>query len=137
MTCCGAERVLFRRLGVFVGGWTLEAAESVAADGAGPDGVLTTLTALVDAHLVRRVDADDDHAPRFGMLETVRVFAREQLEASGEAEELRDRHAAWCVAEAEAGESFWWEYLARGMVSAHQPGARQYPGSARLAGDAG
>jgi non-specific serine/threonine protein kinase len=110
------ERVLFRRLGVFVGGWTLEAAESVASEGAGPEGVLTPLTALVDAHLVRRVDADYDHAPRFGMLETVRVFALERLEASGEAQELRDRHAAWCMAEAEIDESFWWEYLPAGWL---------------------
>jgi non-specific serine/threonine protein kinase len=98
-----AQRVLFRRLGVFVGGWTLDAAETVAGDGDGPDGILTTLTRLVDANLVRRVDPDGAHAPRFGMLETVRVFALEQLEASGEADGIRDRHATWCVAEAEAG----------------------------------
>lgn len=99
------EHVLFRRLGVFVGGWTLDAAETVAGDGDGPDGVLATVTRLVDANLVRRVDSNDAYAPRFGMLETVRVFALEQLEVSGEADGIRDRHATWCVAETEAGVS--------------------------------
>jgi non-specific serine/threonine protein kinase len=99
------EQVLFRRLGVFVGGWALEAAETVASQGAGPNRVLATLTALVDANLVQRVDLEEAYSPRFGMLEAVRVFAIEQLEASGEDVAIRDRHAAWCVAETEAGVS--------------------------------
>ncbi len=94
------ERVLFRRLAVFVGGFTLEAAEAVTAQ---PGDVFAGVEALADQSLVRRLDivAGELH---FGMLETVREFALEQLEASGEAEEARRRHAAWCLAQAEAAE---------------------------------
>jgi predicted ATPase len=76
------ERRLFARLAVFRGGSTLEAAEAVC------DADLDTLQSLVDKSLVRVRDEG-----RFWMLETIREFAAEQLEASGEAEELRRRHA--------------------------------------------
>jgi tetratricopeptide (TPR) repeat protein len=75
-------RALFARLGVFVGGWTLEAAELVC----GPD-ALDGIAALVDHSLVTRSPG------RFGMLETVREFALERVAASGELEEYRARHA--------------------------------------------
>ena len=84
------EQRLFARLAVFRGGWTLEAAESVA------DADLDTLQSLVDKSLVRVRDAG-----RFGMLETIREFAAEQLEGSGEADALRQRHAAHFLALAE------------------------------------
>jgi predicted ATPase/class 3 adenylate cyclase len=80
----------FARLAVFRGGWTLEAAEEVA----GAD--LDTLQSLFDKSLVRRVDA------RFGMLETIRDYAEERLEASGDVDEFRRRHAAWYLALAES-----------------------------------
>jgi predicted ATPase/class 3 adenylate cyclase len=98
-----AERTLFRRLAVFVGGWTLEAAEAVCAepDGAAPlgVGVLEGLEALVDHSLVQPVDVDGK--ARFRLLYVVREYALERLEASGEAEALRRAHAAYFLALAE------------------------------------
>ena len=86
-----AEQVGFRRLAVFVGGFTLEAAEAVCGGDA-----LDIVASLVDKSLLRLADAGGDE-PRYAILETVREFALEQLEASGEAEEMRRRHAAWCL----------------------------------------
>jgi predicted ATPase/transcriptional regulator with XRE-family HTH domain len=89
------EQVLFRRLAVFAGGWTTEAAEAVCADAVVPVGeVLDRLRALVDSSLiqVRRSENGADE-PRFGMLQTVREFALEQLQAHGQAEAQRERHA--------------------------------------------
>ena len=77
------ERSLFARLGVFVGGFTLEAAEAVC------DADLDTLGSLVDKSLVRR------DGERFVMLETIRDYALERLDASGELDTLRDRHASF------------------------------------------
>jgi predicted ATPase/class 3 adenylate cyclase len=84
------EQQLFTRLSVFVGGAELEAAEAVC------EADLDTLQSLVDKNLVRHTNE------RFWMLETIREYATEQLEKSGEAEELRDRHAEFFVAVAEA-----------------------------------
>ncbi len=102
-----AEQALFRRLAVFAGGWTLDAAKAVADldERLGPD-VLTEVEALLSVSLVQRVEGPEDEpepggAPRFTMLETIREFGLEQLEASGEATATRHRHAAWCVALAE------------------------------------
>jgi tetratricopeptide (TPR) repeat protein len=96
----GDEPALFRRLAVFSGGWTLEAAEAVL----GQDGVLdifTGITALADKSLVRPL-ATTDPEPRFGMLETIREFGLEQLAAAGELDATRGRHAAYLVAFTEA-----------------------------------
>ena len=87
-----AEQALLRRLGVFASGWTLAAAEAVC-DLAGELNVLEGLTSLVDQSLVRPREADGE--ARFGMLATLREFGLEQLEASGEAETLRRRHAEY------------------------------------------
>ena len=75
------EQELFARVAVFAGGCTLEAAEAVA----GAD--LDTLQSLVDKSLVRRT------GDRFWMLETIREFAAERLDASGDSHDLRHRHA--------------------------------------------
>ncbi len=82
------EQVLFRRLAVFVGGWTLADAEAVCADAELPAGaVLERLQALVDSSLIQVYRLDEPTSePRFGMLETVREYALEQLAARGEAE---------------------------------------------------
>jgi predicted ATPase/class 3 adenylate cyclase len=83
------EQRLFARLSVFRGGCTLAAAEDVAAAD------LDTLQSLVDKSLLRFTNE------RFWMLETIRDYAAERMEESGEAEELRRRHAAWFLAFAE------------------------------------
>ena len=96
----GDEPTLFRRLSVFSGGWTLEAAEAVCGD----DGVLdvfTGITALADKSLVRPVVATGLD-PRFGMLETIREFGLEQLTAAGELDATRGRHAEYFVVFSEA-----------------------------------
>jgi predicted ATPase/DNA-binding NarL/FixJ family response regulator len=92
------EQALFRRLAVFVGGFTLEAAEVVV--GLDVDDILEGIASLVDKSLVRRTERDSD-VPRYGMLETVREFGLEQLLASGEEGATRRSHAAWYAAIAE------------------------------------
>jgi predicted ATPase/DNA-binding CsgD family transcriptional regulator len=95
------EQALFRRLAVFAGGFTLEAAETVAPAAGHLDlAVLDGVASLVDQSLLRRTDAPGGE-PRFGMLETVREFALERLETSGEADASREQHAAWSAALAE------------------------------------
>src|SRR5207249_7135538 len=86
------EQRLFARLAVFRGGCTLAAAEEVA----GAD--LDVLQSLVDKSLVRHRD------DRFWMLETIGEFAAERLEDSGEADDMRRRHAEHFVALAEEAE---------------------------------
>ena len=86
-----AEQAFFRRLAVFAGGWTLEAAAAVG--GLALPEALDSLDALVDQSLVvRRTDADA-LVPRFAMLETIRAFGLERLEHRGEEGDARDRHA--------------------------------------------
>jgi predicted ATPase/DNA-binding CsgD family transcriptional regulator len=101
-----AEQTLFRRVAVFAGGWNLDAAEAVDAvvDGAAADvpDTLTGLTSLVDKCLVQaRVDGTESGGLRFRMLETAREFALGALEASGEADTVRRRHAEYFAALAE------------------------------------
>jgi predicted ATPase len=87
------EQRLFRWLGVFAGGFTLEAAEAIAGEGHTPS-TLVLVAALVDKSLVRpQTAAAADPAPRFGMLETIREFALEQLAISGEEAAARAAHA--------------------------------------------
>lgn len=97
-----AEQRLFRSLGVFVGGWTLEAAEAVCA-GLGLElDLLDGLSSLVDKSLIRQRLVDDE--PRFFMLETIREFALECLDEMVELEAARRSHAEYCLALAEAAE---------------------------------
>lgn len=93
----GEERALFRRLAIFAGGWTLEAAESVCDDAPlRREDVLDLLSRLVEKSLV-----EVDVAGRYRMLETVREYAAERLEAAGETNALRERHFACYVRLAE------------------------------------
>ena len=92
------EKTLFRRLGVFVGGFTLESASAVA--GAGED-VLDGVTALVTSNMVIATP-DANGEPRFTMLETIHEFATEQLRASGEVAAIRRTHAMWYMNMAES-----------------------------------
>ena len=99
-----AERVLFRWLSVFAGGWTLEAAEEVCSgDGVDQDDVLEVLSELVDKSLVV-VEAGEERVPRFRMLEPVRQYSQERLQESGTAEQVRERHARYCLALAQEAE---------------------------------
>jgi tetratricopeptide (TPR) repeat protein len=95
------EQKLFRRLSVFAGGCTLEAAEAVCntTEDLGID-VLDGVTALVDnSLLVQRVS--EEREPRFVMLETFREYGREQLAAHGEEAATRKAHAAYMLVIAE------------------------------------
>jgi predicted ATPase/DNA-binding CsgD family transcriptional regulator len=130
-----AEQDLFQRLSVFVGGFTLDAAERVGGDGFAfggvgrgeqevatassslpplsaaspptakpsppergvPPSTLDLLASLVAKSLLRATE-EPDGQPRFAMLETVREFALERLDASGVEDAVRQRHAAWCAA---------------------------------------
>jgi predicted ATPase/DNA-binding XRE family transcriptional regulator len=99
-----SEQRLFRRLGVFVDGWTLQAAEAVCnADGDLPWDAVDGLAALLDQSLVRQFEAPDGK-PRFTMLETIREYACEKLDESGEAERVRQRHRDFFIAFAEQAE---------------------------------
>jgi predicted ATPase/class 3 adenylate cyclase len=114
------ERAVFRRLAVFTGGWRLDAAEAVCGgdDGVERARVLDVLDALVDKSLVALRD-DSDGEVRYRFLETIRDYAAEQLERSGDAAAVCDRFAAWCLALAappsgdkEArGEASWYDRL--------------------------
>ena len=95
------EQALFRRLAVFAGGCTVEAAEAVCGGGGPP--VAAGLEALLGQGLLHRWVGDDGE-PRLGMLETIREYATERLAASGEAEATRDAHLAYFLALAEAAE---------------------------------
>lgn len=92
-----------RALGVFVGGWTLEAARAIGwAEGdMAPHEVLLTIAALVDASLVQ-AEVPAGGAARFSMLELVREYALERQRAAGEAESCRRRHATYYARLAEA-----------------------------------
>jgi predicted ATPase/class 3 adenylate cyclase len=113
------ERALFRRLGVFVGGCTIDAAEAVCDPGGElAIDVLDGLTSLVDKSLLRpgREVAGE---PRFWMLETIREYATGLLQESGELDDLRRRHAEQFLALAEEStkvayggdQALWWARL--------------------------
>jgi predicted ATPase/transcriptional regulator with XRE-family HTH domain len=91
-----AERILFRRLARFAGGWSIEAVEAVCA---GPDlaadGTLDALLGLVDQSVVVAETAGE--SARYRLLETVRAYAAERLDESGEADAVARRHVDWCV----------------------------------------
>ncbi|HEV2072350.1 MAG TPA: tetratricopeptide repeat protein [Thermomicrobiales bacterium] len=93
------EQALFRRLSVFAGGFTLEAADAVAAgDQLGLD-MVESLERLTEQSLVQQTEESGE--PRFTMLETIREYGLEQLEGQGEADEAHQRHGAYFLSLAE------------------------------------
>ncbi|MGH2614031.1 MAG: ATP-binding protein, partial [Thermomicrobiales bacterium] len=95
------EQALFRRLGVFVGGFTLEAAAAMmGAQEMGHGAILDGVASLVDKSLVRTID-DRDAEPRYLMLETVRELGLEQLAARSAVEDARAAHASYFLTLAE------------------------------------
>ncbi|HEV2744792.1 MAG TPA: hypothetical protein VGV91_16665, partial [Rubrobacter sp.] len=115
------ERVLFRRLSVFAGGFSLTAAEAVGAAGkVGTEEVPELLGRLVEQSLVVAEVIGNEEA-RYGMLEPIRQYALERLEESGEAEKARRRQAEYFLELAEraapeltrAAQTEWLERLAR------------------------
>jgi predicted ATPase/class 3 adenylate cyclase len=102
------EKSLFRRLSVFVGGWTLEAAEAVGAVDAGESvDAFQGLASLVDQSLVDEWPTSDTLAdePRYGMLESIREFASEQLAASGEIVQAERAFETFFIRRAEVAEA--------------------------------
>jgi predicted ATPase/DNA-binding CsgD family transcriptional regulator len=90
------EKILFRRLAVFAGGWTLEAAEAACADERmSAAEVLPALSRLVDKSIVM-ADKTRDEA-RYRLLETIRQYAHEKLAEAGEVDRIRERHLAYFV----------------------------------------
>ena len=118
------EQKLFRRLAVFVGGCTLEAAEAVCGMRNGESrmrnertgysefgiphsesmDVLDGIGSLINKSLLRQVEGNGEGEPHYSMLETIREYALERLEASGEGDRLRDRHALFFLELAEQAE---------------------------------
>jgi predicted ATPase/DNA-binding XRE family transcriptional regulator len=95
-----SEQILLRRLAVFAGGCTLEAAEAVCAgDGIDAGEVLDLLTRLVEQSLAQ-VEGRPEGA-RYRLLETIRQYGWEHLRAAGEEDAVRRRHLDWCLALAE------------------------------------
>jgi predicted ATPase/transcriptional regulator with XRE-family HTH domain len=102
------EQVLFRRMCVFTGGCTLDAAEVICADGHDEPAVLDQLAGLVASSLLRREDADPagprsagTGPPRVTMLETIREYGTERLDEHAETEAVGHRHTAYYLALAE------------------------------------
>ena len=95
------EKTLFRRLAVFVGGWSLEAAETVCnGEGIETDQVLELMSQLVNKSLVIAEDIQGE--TRYHTLETIRQYAREKLFETAEVESLRNRHLSYYLTLAEA-----------------------------------
>jgi predicted ATPase/transcriptional regulator with XRE-family HTH domain/Tfp pilus assembly protein PilF len=101
-----ATQRLFRRLSVFVGGWTLAAAEAVCGlPGGGEQALVAELASLVDQSLAHPDEhGQADGEPRFRMLETIRAYGLEQLEICGEALLLQRAHAEYYLALADTAE---------------------------------
>ncbi len=96
------DRVLLDRLSIFRGGWVVEAAEQVCAGGPIDEfDVLDRLSHLVDKSLV--AVEDFDNSPRYSLLDSIRSYAREKLEATDGVGEVTERHAGWSVDLAEEG----------------------------------
>lgn len=98
-----AERALFRRLSVFVGGWVLDAAEAAPVWGEiAAEDVIELLSGLVEQSLVV-AETGQEGATRYRMLEPIRQFAAQRLDEAGETGLVSDRHLDWSLALARRG----------------------------------
>lgn len=101
------EHIFFSRMAVFLGGWTVEAAEAIAGEAGeyplADRDVFSTLSSLVDKSLVQQNEQIDGQS-RFSMLETIREYAIEKLEEQREVELIRKRHSDFFLKLAEASE---------------------------------
>jgi predicted ATPase/DNA-binding CsgD family transcriptional regulator len=99
------ERKVFRRLSVFAGGWTLEASEVVVSDeSVGESEVLELLSELVEKSLAIAELTAESGGVRYRLLDSIRQYALEKLEQSGEAEDVMQAHAEYFLALAEEAE---------------------------------
>jgi predicted ATPase/DNA-binding CsgD family transcriptional regulator len=99
------ERKVFRRLSVFAGGWTLEASEVVVSDeSVGESEVLELLSELVEKSLAIAELTAESGGVRYRLLDSIRQYAQEKLEQSGEAEDVMQAHAEYFLALAEEAE---------------------------------
>ncbi|HEY3476398.1 MAG TPA: tetratricopeptide repeat protein, partial [Anaerolineales bacterium] len=98
------ERILLRRLSVFAGGFTLEAAEAVCSQGMKRSDILDLLGRLVDKSLVIVEAGSEFSGTRYRLLETIRQYALERLVEAGEASVIRDQHLDFYLNVAEKSE---------------------------------
>ncbi|BAH51966.1 protein kinase domain-containing protein [Rhodococcus opacus] len=124
--CTAGEQLMWGRLTVFAGSVELDAAEQVCGAGLGPDGLLDTLTSLVEKSILIR----EEHGSvvRFRMLETLRAYGYEKLGQTGETVALRRRHRDWYERLALEAEAEWisarqLEWIAR--LKREQPNLRE------------
>ncbi|WP_455382869.1 ATP-binding protein, partial [Salinispira pacifica] len=92
------ERLLFERLAVFAGGFTVEAAEEVCGSATArtaPIEVVEGIESLIDKSLIQAILDDEETEPRFRMLQTIREYALSRFDADAQAAGVRDAHAAW------------------------------------------
>jgi len=101
-----AERTLLRRLSIFSGGWTLEAAEKVCTEGLDSASILNYVSALVQKSLVVFDDSNGEPGGRYRLLEAVRQFADAKLGKANERETTAQRHLTWCIELAEEAMPF-------------------------------
>jgi predicted ATPase/DNA-binding SARP family transcriptional activator len=100
------ERILLRRMAVFAGGFTLEAAESVCSGGMKRSDILDLLGRLVDKSLVIVDEISKVSETRYRLLETIRQYALEKLVGIGEASAIRDQHLGFYLSLAEKSEPY-------------------------------
>ncbi|MCL4869332.1 MAG: adenylate/guanylate cyclase domain-containing protein [Anaerolineae bacterium] len=113
------ERLLFRRLSAFVGGWSLEAAEAVVTDDLLPvDELIDVLERLVNKSLVT-LSRESGQQARYGFLDSIGQYAREKLVEAGEMATIREAHLRYFLAQAQVAEPqlkgkeqmHWWQWL--------------------------